>query len=312
MSRVTLTWSAFFLLTSISFPNEKNKQTKLNKQSTQLVDRWYRAEPDSSAELQSFHPMQFLHWYRFYPSIWAVKFLCTECETHRFGSCIDAPPQTGVCLTYFPSTVPESFSYSMTWYTSCRWLAAPLVPCLLVHWSVEWDSLLGYMSTSAYRGVGLQGTCSLARFLAAAQRCWPLPHCKPQHLDMPPAQGPVHSFVLFIGKEETWEDWAICKLSYAKLQSILFAKAGWFEKFVRIFLPACIKYSGKSSASSNIFLVLCCIWINESGDSCLSGLVRYCYFYFCTDNSSNCHYFSDTKNKYFICCFIADSIGVAC
>ena len=114
---------------------KNNKQTKLNKQSTQLVHRWYRAEPDSSAELQSFHPMQ--HWYRIYPSIWAVKFLCTECETHRFGSCIDAPPQIGTRLTYFSSTVPESFSYSMTWYTSCRWLTATLVPCFLVQWTVE-------------------------------------------------------------------------------------------------------------------------------------------------------------------------------
>ena len=136
-SRVKLTWSAFFLLTSVSFPNEKNKQTKLNKQSTQLEHRWCRAEPDSSAELQSFHPMQFLHRYRFYPSIWAVKFLCTECETQRFGSCLDAPPQIGVRLADFPSTVPESFSYSMTWDTSCRRLAAPLAPCLLAHWAVE-------------------------------------------------------------------------------------------------------------------------------------------------------------------------------
>lgn len=117
-----------------------------------------------------------------------LSFLCTECETHRFGSCFDAPPQIGVCLTYFLSTVPESFSYSLTWYTSCRQLAAPLVPCLPVRSSVKQDSLLAFMSTRSYRGVGLPGTCLLPCFLAGAQKCWLLPHCKLQNPDKSPAQ----------------------------------------------------------------------------------------------------------------------------
>lgn len=217
--------------------------------------------------------MQFLHWYRFYPSIWAVKFLCIECETHRFGSSIHSPPQIGVCLTDFPSTMPESVSCCMTWYTSCRWLAAPLIPCLPVCCSAQWDSLLGYMSTSSCLGVGLQGTCFQVCFLAAAQELWPLPHHEPQHADMSSAQDEsiLLSYSLEKKKHERMESFLNEVMqSYSQF---CFARAWWFEKFVCIFLPACIKYSGKSSASSNIFLVVCCIWISVSEDCWFSGLL---------------------------------------
>lgn len=151
--------------------------------------------------------MQFLHWYRFYPSIWAVKFLCTECETHRFGSSIHSPPQIGVCLTDFPSTVPESVSCCMTWSASCRWLAAPLIPCLPECCSAQWDSLLGYTSTSSCPGVRLQGTCCQVCFLAAAQELWHLPYHEPQHADMSSAQGQstVLSYSLEKKKHERME-----------------------------------------------------------------------------------------------------------
>lgn len=172
--------------------------------------------------------MQFLHWYRFYPSIWAVKFLCTECETHRFGSSIHSPPQIGVRLTDFPSTVPESVSCCMTWYTSCRWLAAPLIPCLPV--------LLCPVGQAGLHVHQLLPRCWVPRNL--------LPWCVSwlQHgnfASSPPwtptcryviCTGPVHSFVLFTGKKETWEDGAILKRSYAKLQSVLFCQSSMIWK----------------------------------------------------------------------------------
>lgn len=90
----------------------------------------------------------------------------------------------------------------MTRYSSCRWLAAPLVPCLPVRWSVKWDSLMVSLSTSSYGGARLQGTHLLACFLAASQKCWLLLHPKPQHPDMSPAQDQSTVFCYALEKKK--------------------------------------------------------------------------------------------------------------
>lgn len=217
--------------------------------------------------------MQFLHWYRFYPSIWAAKFLCTECETHRFGSRIHSPPQIGVCLTDFPSTVPESVSCCMTWYTSCRWLAAPLIPCLPVCCSAQWDSLAGL------HGHQLLPRCQAPRNLLPGV----FPGCSSATLaSFPPrtptcgyviCTGPVHSFVLFIGKEETWEDGAIFKWSYAKLQSGFFCQSLMIWKICSHISSRLYQIFWKVICFFKHLFVLCCIWINVSEDCWFSGLL---------------------------------------
>lgn len=128
------------------------------------------------------------------------------------------------------------------------------------------------MSPSSCPGVRLQGTSSQGCFLAAAQ-LWPFSHHEPQRADMSSAQdqSTVLSCSLEKEKHERMEPF-LSEVMQSYSQGF-FAKAWWFEKFVRIFLPACIKYSGKSSASSNIFLVLCCIWINVSEDCWFSGVL---------------------------------------